>query len=94
MSSLTTLGDAMRERVRVRMAVLGYESMADVAAARPEQPIGFATLVRRLPRVSLRSVVLLAEALECSPGWLVDGDLARAIPHGEQPQVLEQEETT
>lgn len=77
---LTTLGDEMRERVRVRVAVLGHQSLAALARAKARPAAGLAVLVRRLPNVNLCSVVALAELLEVTPGWLIDGDLAQAIP--------------
>lgn len=79
MIDAATLGDEMRERVRVRLAVLGV-TLADVA-----RPVGMrrataTALVRRLPHVSVTSLLRLAEMMETTPAWLLEGDLVGALP--------------
>jgi len=76
----STRNDQFRERVRVRLAVLGV-NQSELCREHGASPSQFSNWLERGPTNLLVSTLdRMAEMLAVKPGWLLDGDLREAVP--------------
>lgn len=70
---------AFQERVRVRLAVLNHnQTILAVNAGMSRQQIS--VILQDPYRCEMRTIERLAEALEVTSAWLLEGDLREALP--------------
>jgi len=79
-TDMKTLGDEIRERVRVRMAVLGISTTAELATKMAMSRANASAFLKSLPQVGLPRFLRLADALEVRGEWLLAGELRDAVP--------------
>lgn len=71
-------GNAIRERIRVRLAVIG-KSQSELCRQSNQNSTVFSDWIRRMPNITLTSLDRIAELLDVSPSWLLEGDLQGAV---------------
>lgn len=75
----TVTNDEFRERVRVRLAVMGL-SQNELCNNRGVSPQSFSNWLTSIPNIHLSTLYKIADMLEVSPSWLLEGDLKDAVP--------------
>lgn len=71
--------EQFRERVRVRLAVMGV-TQNELCNQRGISPQSFSNWLTSVPNIHLSTLYKIAELLEISPSWLLEGDLKDAVP--------------